>query len=58
MRRALEIMAFRGRLSYIVAPKTFEADLAYNTKELYKNEKCIIGCNSLAYSSGEMGAMM
>jgi NADPH:quinone reductase len=58
MRRALEILARRGRLCYIAAPQTFSADFVYNMKDVYRMEKTITGCNSLAYTSKEMGDIL
>jgi NADPH2:quinone reductase len=58
MRRALDILAPRGRLSYMTAPKTFEADFSFNMKSLYRAEKEIIGCNSLNYTTKEMADIL
>jgi NADPH2:quinone reductase len=58
MRRAMDILPTRGRLSYISAPKTFEVEFSFNMKGFYRAEKEIIGCNSLSYSIQEMGEIL
>ncbi|CAO3667860.1 unnamed protein product [Umbelopsis vinacea] len=45
MRAALDVLAVRGRLSYIAAPRT-------------EMSKSIIGCNSLMYTVEEMGDVL
>lgn len=58
MRAALDILAKRGRLSYISAPKTYDAEFSFNMKAVYRAEKEIIGCNTLNYTMKEMADML
>ena len=58
MRRALEVLAFRGRLSYMAAPKTFDAQFSFDMRSLYRSEKAIVGINSLNYNTKEMGDIL
>jgi NADPH2:quinone reductase len=58
MRMALDTLALRGRLSYITAPKTFDADFSFDMRSLYRTEKEIVGCNSLNYNAKEMGDIL
>ena len=58
MRYGLDILAKRGRLSYISAPKTFDAQFSFNMKAVYRAEKEIIGCNSLNYTMKEMADVL
>jgi NADPH:quinone reductase-like Zn-dependent oxidoreductase len=53
MGRALKVLAKRGRLSYISAPKTYSAKFSFDMKAVYRAEKEIIGCNSLNYTMKE-----
>ena len=54
MKSALAALPVRGRLSYIAAPKSYEASFDFDMKQFYRMEKVIIGCNSLSYDSVEM----
>jgi threonine dehydrogenase-like Zn-dependent dehydrogenase len=54
MRAALDVLAVRGRLSYIAAPRTGSTDGTFDMKNLYRNEQSIIGCNSLTNTNEEM----
>jgi threonine dehydrogenase-like Zn-dependent dehydrogenase len=58
MRKALGILAQGGRLSYITAPKTFDADFSFNMKALYRSEKEIIGCDSLSHTAKQMADIL
>jgi NADPH2:quinone reductase len=58
MRHGLEVLAKRGRLSYISAPKTFDAQFSFNMKAVYRAEKEIIGCNTLNYTMKEMADVL
>ncbi len=58
MPRALMTLAPRGRLSFISAPKNFDADFAFDMRNFYRQEKEIAGCNSLNYSTKEMGNIL
>ena len=44
---ALLRMAPRGRLSYIAAPRQGSTDFTFDMHKLYREEKMIIGCNSV-----------
>lgn len=58
MGRVLELLAKRGRLSYISAPKTHDAQFSFDMKAVYRAEKEIIGCNTLNYSMKEIADML
>lgn len=58
MHRAMVILARRGRLSYMSAPKTFDAEFSFDMRSFYRLEKEIVGCNSLNYSTKEMGDIL
>ena len=58
MRRALSSLSVHGRLSYMSAPKTFDAEFSFDMRNLYRTEKIIVGCNSLAYSVQEMADIL
>ena len=58
MNAGLDVLAVRGRLSYISAPKTQAAQFCFDMRNLYRTEKTIIGCNSIGYSNAEMTAML
>lgn len=47
MNAALRCLAPRGRLAYISAPRKGSTDFTFDMKELYREEKSIIGCNSV-----------
>ena len=58
MGRALEVLAKRGRLSYISSPKTHDSQFSFDMKAMYRAEKEIVGCNTLNYSMKEMADML
>ena len=58
MRAALAVLARRGRISYIAAPRSGSTDFTFDMKSLYRKEQCIIGCNSLNYSVAEMATIL
>ena len=47
MNTALMCLAPRGRLAYISAPKKGSTDFTFDMKQMYRDEKIIIGCNSV-----------
>ncbi|KAH8548223.1 zinc-type alcohol dehydrogenase-like protein [Umbelopsis sp. PMI_123] len=55
MRAALDVLAVRGRISYIAAPRTGSTEGTFDMKNLYRTEQSIIGCSSLKYTIDEMG---
>jgi NADPH:quinone reductase len=50
MNNALLCMAPRGRLAYIAAPRQGSTDFTFDMKHVYREEKIIIGCNSVLSS--------
>ena len=47
MSNALLCLAPRGRLAYISAPRKGSTDFTFDMKHVYREEKIIIGCNSV-----------
>jgi NADPH:quinone reductase len=47
MNNALMCLAPRGRLAYIAAPRKGPTDFTFDMKHVYREEKIIIGCNSV-----------
>jgi NADPH:quinone reductase len=47
MRSALMCLAPRGRLVYISAPRSGSTEFTFDAKAAYREEKSIIGCNSV-----------
>ncbi|KAF2157087.1 GroES-like protein [Myriangium duriaei CBS 260.36] len=47
MHAGLQILAPGGRLSFISAPRKGSTDFTFDMKQLYREEKIIIGCNSV-----------
>jgi NADPH:quinone reductase len=58
MRAALDVLARRGRIAYIAAPRSGSTDFTFDMKTLYRKEQCIVGCNSLNYSIEEMAIIL
>jgi NADPH2:quinone reductase len=58
MRAALDVLAVRGRISFIAAPRTGSTEGTFDMKNLYRREASIIGCNSLKYTIDEMGDVL
>lgn len=58
MKTALAVLAKRGRLVFISAPRTGTTELALDIKELYRKEHSLVGCNSLNYTIEEMAEAM
>lgn len=56
MSAALAILAQRGRLSYISAPRTGSTELTFDMKALYREEKSIVGSNSVLTPSKDTAA--
>ncbi|KAH8809232.1 chaperonin 10-like protein [Xylogone sp. PMI_703] len=60
-RAAVLKLAKRGRLVFITAPRTGAAgstELTVEMTNFYRDEKSLIGCNTLLYSVKEMGAVL
>jgi NADPH:quinone reductase len=61
MRSALMCLAPRGRLAYISAPRSGSTEFTFDALALYRQEKSIIGCNSvlaeLADTAAELRSM-
>jgi NADPH:quinone reductase len=47
MNNALLCLAPRGRLAYIAAPRKGSTDFTFDMKHVYREEKILIGCNSV-----------
>ena len=47
MHAALQVLAPGGRLSFISAPRTGSTEFTFDLKQLYREEKVIVGCNSV-----------
>jgi NADPH:quinone reductase-like Zn-dependent oxidoreductase len=54
MASALDLLQVGGRLAYISAPKSYQAQFSFDMRKLYRMEKSIIGCNSLQHSTEDM----
>jgi NADPH:quinone reductase-like Zn-dependent oxidoreductase len=54
MASALDLLRVGGRLAYISAPKSYQAQFSFDMRKLYRTEKSIIGCNSLQHSTEYM----
>ena len=55
---AFEVLATRGRLSCITAPRSGSTELAIDIKALYRRQIEIVGCNTVGSSQQEMAQMM
>jgi len=53
---AVEALGQGGRLSFIAAPRTGSTEMTVDMKEMYREEKILVGCNSLKYSVEYMAA--
>jgi len=58
MRVALGILAPRGRLAFISASRSGSTEFSFDMKQLYRNEQCIVGCNSVSYTGQEMATIL
>lgn len=58
MRAALNILAPRGRISFISAPRSGSTEFTFDMKQLYRKEQCIVGCNSVNYTGEEMASIL
>jgi NADPH:quinone reductase len=47
MKGGLQCLAPRGRLAYISAPRVGSTDCSFDMKHIYREEKTLIGCNSV-----------
>ena len=45
---ALSCLAPGGRLSYIAAPRKGSTEFTFNLQEVYREQKSVVGCNSVA----------
>ena len=54
MASALDLLRVGGRLAYISAPKSYQAQFSFDMRKLYRTEKSIIGCNSLQHTPDDM----
>ncbi|KAF2158389.1 hypothetical protein M409DRAFT_71672 [Zasmidium cellare ATCC 36951] len=55
---ALKSLRVGGRLAYISAPKSYNAQFSFDMKSLYRTEKSIVGCNSLQHDIKEMNDIL
>ncbi|KAK3703434.1 hypothetical protein LTR37_014424 [Vermiconidia calcicola] len=55
---AFEVLASRGRLSIITAPRQDTTELPIDIKALYRRQVELIGCNTASSSQAEMASMM
>jgi len=51
---AVAKLAQGGRLSFIAAPRSGSTELIVDMKEFYREERILVGCNSLKYSAAQM----
>ena len=56
MNAALLCLAPRGRLAYISAPRKGSTDFTFDLRQVYREEKVIIGCNSVLAELPETAA--
>lgn len=57
-RAAFEVMAVRGRISIISAPRQGSRELTLDLLSLYRRQIELVGCNSAAYPQSEMAQML
>ncbi|KAK3721489.1 hypothetical protein LTR37_003045 [Vermiconidia calcicola] len=55
---AFEVLASRGRLSIITAPRQGTTELPVEIKALYRRQVEVIGCNTASSPQAEMASMM
>ena len=53
MHAALKCLAPGGRLSYISAPRTGSTDFTFDLLHVYREQKSIVGCNSVSQDQSE-----
>ena len=51
---ALDVLAIRGRYSFITAGHSPDGNLTFSLKQTYRKEQSIVGSNSVNYSMAEM----
>lgn len=55
---AFEVMATRGRISIISAPRQGNREISLDLLSLYRRQIELVGCNSAAYPQSEMAQML
>ena len=55
---AVAKLARGGRLAFIAAPRSGPTDMAFDMTGFYRQEKSVIGCNTLLYSVEEFAELM
>ncbi|PQE22044.1 Zinc-type alcohol dehydrogenase protein [Rutstroemia sp. NJR-2017a BBW] len=55
---AVNKLAFGGRLSFIAAPKSGDTGMKIDMQSFYRQEKSLVGCNTLKYSVEEFAEEM
>lgn len=55
---AVNKLAFEGRLSFIAAPKSGDTGMKIDMQSFYRQEKSLVGCNTLKYSVEEFAEEM
>lgn len=58
MKAAVGRLAPGGRLAFIAAPRSGSTDIAIELKDFYREEKMLVGCNSLRYTVEEFAQVM
>ena len=58
MHHALKVLAVRGRLAYVAAPRTGSTSFSFDMKALYRAEHSLVGCNSLQYTAEDTGTIL
>jgi NADPH:quinone reductase len=58
MSAALGVLARKGRISYIAAPRSGSTSFTFDMTTLYRKEHSIVGCNSLNYTPDETAEML
>jgi NADPH:quinone reductase-like Zn-dependent oxidoreductase len=55
---AFNVLAIKGRLATITAPRQGSTELAVDILSLYRRQVELIGCNTAAYPQAEMAKLM
>ncbi|RDW58041.1 alcohol dehydrogenase-13 [Coleophoma cylindrospora] len=55
---AVKRLAQGGRMAFITAPRTGSTELSIDMLQFYRDEKTLVGCNTLKYSVQELAAQM
>ncbi|TAQ85182.1 hypothetical protein B7494_g6479 [Chlorociboria aeruginascens] len=58
VKAAIGKLAHGGRLAFIAAPRTGDTELAIEMTGFYREEKTLVGCNTLKYSVEEFAEVM